>query len=98
VDNAVRYTPEGGRVQVRCNRSPGAVVLEVIDNGPGIPAAERERAFDRFYRRANAHEQGSGLGLAIVKAVAERHGAQVRLEDAPGGGGLRVIVSFPSAC
>ncbi len=49
----------------------------MTDSGPGIPAAERERAFDRFYRRANAPEGGSGLGLAIVKAIAERHGARV---------------------
>ncbi len=96
VDNAVRYTPTGGRVLVRCTRSPEVVALEVIDNGPGIPASERSRAFDRFYRRATAQEQGSGLGLAIVKAIAERHGAPIALEDASGGG-LHVRVSFPTA-
>jgi len=96
VDNAVRYTPVGGRAQVRCTQSATGVALEVIDNGPGIPPSERSRAFDRFYRRDTAQEQGSGLGLAIVKAIAERHHAQIALEDAPGGG-LQVRVSFPTA-
>jgi len=94
VDNAVRYTPEGGRVQVGIRNTADGAVLEVDDSGPGIPAADRERAFDRFYRRANAPQGGSGLGLAIVKAIADRHGARVSLDDAPGGG-LRVAVAFP---
>lgn len=94
LDNAVRYTAVGGRVRVRVRQVPTAVCLEVIDSGPGIPAAERERAFDRFYRRASAPEGGSGLGLAIVRAIAERHGAHVNLQDA-GGGGLHVTVSLP---
>jgi signal transduction histidine kinase len=68
--------------------------LEVIDSGSGIPAADRDRVFDRFYRRASANETGTGLGLAIVKAIAERHGARVVLVDAPSGG-LQVTVSFP---
>ena len=96
VDNAVRYTPEGGSVVVRSRASDGGAVLEVIDNGPGIPPPERERAFDRFYRRAGSPAGGSGLGLAIVKAIAERHSAKVVLGDADGGG-LRVTVAFPPA-
>ena len=94
VDNAVRYTPSGGRVQVRCAQTSGGALLEVRDTGPGIPAADRERVFDRFYRHAQGHESGSGLGLAIVKAIAERHRAQIDLADAPGGG-LQVSVRFP---
>jgi signal transduction histidine kinase len=94
VDNAVRYTPEGGQVRVSTHRQASGATLEVVDTGPGIPPSDRERAFDRFYRRANAPEGGSGLGLAIVKAIADRHGAQIRLEDAPGGG-LKVTVAFP---
>jgi signal transduction histidine kinase len=94
VDNAVRYSPPEAGVQVRCRNTPAGAVLEVSDAGPGIAAADRERVFDRFYRRASAQESGTGLGLAIVKAIAERHGAQVLLDDAPGGG-LRVAVSFP---
>ena len=94
VDNAVRYTPENGRVEVRVRNSGSGAVLEVSDTGPGIPAAERGRAFDRFYRRASSPDGGSGLGLAIVKAIADRHSAKVTLEDAPGGG-LKVVVAFP---
>lgn len=94
VDNAVRYTPEGGRVSVRIRNTAAGALLEVADTGPGIPVPDRERAFDRFSRRTNSPEGGSGLGLAIVKAIADRHAAQVRLNDAPGGGML-VTVGFP---
>jgi two-component system OmpR family sensor kinase len=94
VDNAVRYTPEGGKVEVHTRSTNGAATLEVLDSGPGIPEADRARAFDRFYRRAAAPEGGSGLGLAIVKAIAERHGAQIALDTATLGG-LRVTVTFP---
>jgi two-component system OmpR family sensor kinase/two-component system sensor histidine kinase QseC len=96
VDNAVRYTPPGGTVQVKCGATPQGVELTVADTGPGIPAPERERVFDRFYRRATAQEGGTGLGLAIVKAIAERHGARVSLDEAPGGG-LLVTVRFPTS-
>jgi signal transduction histidine kinase len=94
VDNAVRYTPSGGSVQVRCRGSEREAMLEVADTGPGIAPADRERVFDRFFRRAAAQESGSGLGLAIVKAIAERHHARIQLDDAPGGG-LRVAVTYP---
>jgi two-component system OmpR family sensor kinase/two-component system sensor histidine kinase QseC len=94
VDNAVRYSPPKGSVNVRCRGTPEGAVLEVSDAGPGIAPADRERVFDRFYRRAAAQESGTGLGLAIVKAVAERHGAKVVLDDAPGGG-LCAAVRFP---
>jgi len=93
VDNAVRYTPPHGSVQVRCRATAEGPLLEVIDTGPGIAPSDRERVFDRFYRRAAAQESGTGLGLAIVKAIAERHGARVTLEQAPGGG-LRAAVLF----
>ena len=96
VDNAVRYTPSYGSVQVRCVATATEAVLEVTDTGPGIAAADRERVFDRFYRRAAAEESGTGLGLAIVKAIAERHGAHIVLDEAPGGG-LRAAVHFPPA-
>jgi signal transduction histidine kinase len=91
-DNAVRYTPRGGRVDVRVQRREGEAVLEVADTGPGIPAADRERVFARFYRRLGGDERGSGLGLAIVKAAAERHSARIELDDAPGGGLLARVV------
>jgi two-component system OmpR family sensor kinase len=93
VDNAVRYTPPGGRVRVLSRGTSQGAVLQVADSGPGIPAPERERVFDRFYRRSGSASEGSGLGLAIVKAIADRHGAQVRIDGAPEGG-LQVTVAF----
>jgi len=97
IDNALRYTPGGGRVTVRVRRQPGAAVLEVEDTGPGIPPDQRERVFDRFYRATGSVdvEDGSGLGLAIVKRVAEQHNAAITLSDGTAGEGLRVTVHFP---
>jgi two-component system OmpR family sensor kinase len=95
VDNALRYTPAEGRVDVGVGRSTDGAWLEVTDTGPGIPAAERQRVFDRFYRGDTGTEApGSGLGLAIVQRIAQRHGAQVELLDGPAGKGLRVRVTF----
>jgi two-component system OmpR family sensor kinase len=97
IDNAVRYTPGGGRVDVSVLQGGSGPLIEVTDTGPGIPVAERERVFDRFYRRADSGVPGSGLGLAIVRSVAERHGARVELGDGPGGKGLTVRVAFQGA-
>jgi len=100
VENALRYTPGGGTVDVVATVIDGAPTLEVVDNGPGIAADERTRVFDRFYRSPEAMaggESGSGLGLAIVKAIADRHGAAVSLHDGRGGSGLEVRVRFPAA-
>lgn len=97
VDNAIRYTPEGGRVDLSVRAEPGRAVLCIRDNGPGIPPAERARVFDRFYRLEGNAQPGSGLGLAIARAIAQRHGAAITLEDVPGGPGLRARVAFPPA-
>ena len=102
VDNALRYVPAGGKIDVQACRvkavAAGAaadmVQLVVRDDGPGIPAAERARVFDRFYRVPEAPTGGSGLGLAIVAEIAQSHGARVALEDAAPG--LRVRVEFPA--
>ncbi|HEX9051902.1 MAG TPA: ATP-binding protein [Anaeromyxobacter sp.] len=96
VDNAVVYTPAGGRVDVAAGVAGGRPYLEVADTGPGIPATERERVLDRFYRLPGTAGSGSGLGLAIVRAIAERHGASLALGDTPGGG-LTVRVTFSAA-
>lgn len=97
VDNAIRYTPAGGQVNVSASREGGGLLLEVADSGPGIPPAERERVFDRFYRRDGQSESGSGLGLAIVKGVAQAHGARVELgESSLGGLAARVRFSSPT--
>ena len=95
VENAIKYTPPGGRIDVAVLAAGGGAVLRVDDSGPGIPAAERERVFDRFYRIAGSEQTGSGLGLAIVQAVARRFGAEVKLDAAPQLGGLRAEVRFP---
>jgi two-component system OmpR family sensor kinase len=101
VDNAVRYTPPGGRVDVAVAADGNAALLSVHDSGPGIPPAEQTRVFDRFYRApGSADLPGSGLGLAIVARIAERHGATIAL--GPGiashaGPGLSVTVRFPAA-
>ena len=94
VDNAVRYSPPGTRVDVRVARDGDAAILQVDDQGPGIPPEERNRVFDRFYRRSAGEEEGSGLGLAIVRSVAERHRAAIVLDEAPGGG-VRATLRFP---
>lgn len=101
LDNAVKYTPAVGRVDVSLGRDDaGRPRVEIADSGPGIPAAERERVFDRFYRDSSARERndvgGTGLGLAIVKRVAQQHGARLTLGDASLGG-LLVEVVFERA-
>jgi len=94
VDNAIRYTPEGGRIDLAIETAPDGAVLRVDDTGPGIPEAERERVFDPFYRVLGHDEFGSGLGLSIVRTIADRIGARVSLGQSDGAG-LRVTVTFP---
>ena len=95
-DNALRYSPLGSQVELHVLDDAGTPLLRVDDAGPGIPAEERERVFDRFYRRAGSDAPGSGLGLSIVRSVAEQHGARVTLGTSPLGG-LRVSVRFVAA-
>ena len=101
LDNALRYTPAGGRVDVAVDDEYGAAVLGVMDTGPGIPPVERESVFERFHRGTSASGAadggGSGLGLSIVKRIAIAHSATVTLDDGPGGRGLTVRVRFPPA-
>jgi two-component system sensor histidine kinase TctE len=97
VHNALEYAGRGSEVTVRSYTQDGVPVLEVEDNGPGIPSEERERVFERFYRAQPAGGSGSGLGLAIVREIAAGHGAQVDLLDPPNGTGLLVRVRFPNA-
>jgi two-component system OmpR family sensor kinase len=95
VDNAIRYTPAGGRVDIAVRRVGGLVTLQVDDTGPGIPVEERERVFDSFYRVLGNGETGSGLGLAISRTVAASMEASIELSDArPPATGLRALVTF----
>jgi two-component system, OmpR family, sensor histidine kinase TctE len=94
IDNALRYTQRGGRVTVHVTCDAGACMLEVEDDGPGIPEAEREKVFERFYRGTDVSEEGCGLGLAIVREIAEGHAAQVSLLSGADGSGTRVRVIF----
>lgn len=96
LDNAIRYTPEGGSVTLSVTRDGGHVQVLCEDSGPGIAAEERERVFDRFYRGQGAAGAGTGLGLAIVSQVVEMHRGTVALETADAGG-LRVRVRLPAA-
>ncbi|MFF7059874.1 ATP-binding protein [Achromobacter spanius] len=95
LDNAIKHSPTGGRIRLRLETSPDKVAFIIDDEGPGIPPAERERVFDRFYRAEGNTQHGSGLGLSIARAVADQHGAEIFLDDAPGGQGLRARVEFP---
>ena len=99
IDNALRYTPAGGKVDVNVAQEGERIALSVRDTGPGIAPAERSRVFDRFYRgqAGSASIPGSGLGLAIVRSVADRHGAEIVLGDGIDGAGLGVTVRFPAA-
>ena len=96
IENAVKYTPRGGRVTVR-SRCGERSCIEVEDTGIGIPAAERARVFERFYRVLGTEVDGSGLGLAIVKEIVELFGGCVEIEDGPGARGTLVRLSFPKA-
>lgn len=95
VGNALKFTPEGGRVMVVAEAREGALVLETIDSGPGIPEAEREILTQAFERGAGgARAEGTGLGLTLVRALARLHGGTLSFHDAPGGGAL-VRVTLP---
>jgi two-component system OmpR family sensor kinase len=97
LDNAVKYTPPGGTIDLCVQAGANGILLCVEDSGPGIPEADRARVLDRFYRGSSASATGSGLGLAIVKTIAEQHGASIALDPSPRLGGLRVRVTFPPA-
>jgi len=96
LDNAIRYTPNGGKIDVSVISQAGNVNLEVKDSGPGIPQHELERVFERFYRGENQHIPGSGLGLAIVKEIAIQHKAIIQLSNNNPGLSFKVIFTRKS--
>jgi two-component system sensor histidine kinase TctE len=95
LDNALIHTGSGGHVTARTRTESTESVLEVEDNGPGIPASERDRVFERFYRVPGTNTEGGGLGLAIVREIADRHAARIQLLTPDSGQGLLVRVRFP---
>jgi two-component system, OmpR family, sensor histidine kinase BaeS len=97
LDNAMRYTPSGGRIELSVRARPGGVEFRTHDSGPGIPAAELPHVFDRFYRgdkSRNRQDGGSGLGLAISKSIVEAHGGTIWAES---GQGATIAFSLPAA-
>ena len=96
LDNAVKYTPAGGRIEILLGARDSAIQLVIADNGPGIPEHARTKVFERFFRlEASRSQPGNGLGMSLVSAVAELHGASVQLAD--NNPGLRVILKFVPA-
>ena len=95
IDNALRYTPTGGAVTVNTGSEDETSYLSVEDTGPGIPAGERNKVRERFYRVAGTPGDGSGLGLAIAQEVVDRHAGVLEIEARNGSGGTRVRVCFP---
>jgi two-component system sensor histidine kinase TctE len=95
VDNAVRYTPAGGTVTIHCLRQDGAALLAVEDDGPGVPATERPRILERFYRVQGTQGEGNGLGLAIAEEIARVHHSHLHLQEGHGGRGLKVGLVLP---
>lgn len=97
VDNAIRYTPSAGQIQIDVVPTDGRVNISVADNGPGIPETERQWVLGRFFRGSEAGSEGSGLGLAIAHEIAVLHGGGIELNSAQESSGLRVIVQIPGA-
>jgi two-component system sensor histidine kinase TctE len=94
IDNALKYTPAGGRVTTRCGMENGRAFLEVEDDGPGIPESERQRVRERFYRRPGSPGIGCGLGLAIVDQIARAHHASLSIGNGADGRGTRMRIQF----
>ncbi|MEZ5830737.1 MAG: ATP-binding protein [Dongiaceae bacterium] len=94
IDNAIRYTPQGGTIDLIIRVANGCPVLQVRDTGPGIPAASLPRVFERFYRASSAEIEGSGLGLAIAKAAADRNRVALTLENRADRSGLCATLTF----
>ncbi|MBU6248504.1 MAG: sensor histidine kinase N-terminal domain-containing protein [Xanthomonadaceae bacterium] len=97
VDNALRHVAGGGHVLIALGEAGASTLIEVTDDGPGIPPERRAEVFARFHREPGGHNEGYGVGLSIVQRVAELHGATIELLDAPWGRGLSVRVSLPRA-
>jgi signal transduction histidine kinase len=97
LDNALRHTPEGGRISLAANQVQDRIEISIQDSGPGITAQDANRIFDRFYRTDPSRQRedgGSGLGLAIAKSIVQAHGGQIRAES-EAGRGLKITIALP---
>jgi two-component system phosphate regulon sensor histidine kinase PhoR len=94
IENAVKFTPPMGKIEVRCRAENHQLILEVIDNGPGIPPADQPHIFDKFYRGSNLVQvtNGTGLGLSIVKSIVDKHYGRIWVESSPQGTTFTVIL------
>ena len=88
LSNALKFTPDGGSVRINVGREGGEARLEVADSGPGIPNAELDRIFERFFRGTGADARGSGIGLTVVRELVAAHGGEIAATNVPGGGAL----------
>jgi signal transduction histidine kinase len=96
LDNALRYAPGGSAIEIEAAARDGMVRVTVADHGPGIPANERTRVFERFHRSPGASGSGAGLGLAIARTIVEAAGGRISVADTPGGGAT-FVVELPTA-
>ncbi|MCI6531232.1 MAG: ATP-binding protein [Mesosutterella sp.] len=94
-DNAIKYTPENGRIELSASSDTNGVLIRVSDNGPGIPEKDRSRVFERFYRALGTHTSGTGLGLAIVRRIVEIHHGSIRVLDGLDGRGTTMEIRLP---
>ena len=94
VDNAVKYTPPGGTVTIRCGHREGSAFVEVEDDGPGVAPTERQRVLERFYRVKGTQGEGNGLGLAIAEEIAQAHHGHLEMQSGASGRGLKVSLAF----
>jgi two-component system NtrC family sensor kinase len=94
IENSIKFTPPMGRINVSCRAESGQLILEVSDNGPGIPLADQSHIFDKFYRGSNLSlvTSGTGLGLSIVKSIVEKHHGRIWLESSPLGTTFTIIL------
>ena len=97
IDNAISYTPDGGKISLSLKTTEHHCIFSVADTGPGIPDSQKEMIFERFYRADSAHTSKDhfGLGLCIAREIIRKHKGSLRAEDAPGGGSL-FIVKIPT--
>jgi signal transduction histidine kinase len=94
LENAIKFTPPVGKIRIQCRAEASQLILEVTDNGPGIPLSDQPNIFDKFYRGSNLSQNtpGTGLGLSIVKSVVEKHHGRIWLDSSPLGTTFTVIL------